>query len=373
MIIGVLKEIKANEFRVSATPSTVSEIKRHGHTVLVQAGAGTGSGFPDEMYKEAGAEIVETAEEVYNRADLFYKVKEMFPEEFKYLKKDKILYTYIHSNAHPVETDALLDSHVTAVAYEDITDDNGGFPCLKPMSQLAGRGGFLAALHHMQAVFGGNGTLLANMCGIEAPVVSIIGCGNSGLGAAELASAFGNEVRILDVNLKAMEEAKKYLPANVSFLFSNRENLVKCLKESDVLINCILWPKHRKDHLVNREDLKLMKPGAMICDVACDDGGAIETCISTTHDNPVYYEEGVKHYCVDNIPSAFAKTASILLSNATLPYLLKMADQGVETAIKENKHLRDGLTCYDGKLTLKETGLKQNREWTDAEELIKTF
>lgn len=373
MIIGVLKEIKPNEFRVSATPTTVAEIKRHGHEVLVQTGAGVGSGFTDEMYKEAGATIIETAEEVFTKADIFYKVKEMFPEEFKYMNRDKIVYTYIHSNAHPVETDALLESKVTAVAYEDITDDQGQFPLLKPMSQLAGRGGFLAALHHMQSVFGGNGTLLCNMCGIEAPVITIIGCGNSGLGAAELAAGFGNEVRILDVNLKAMEEAKKYLPNNVSFLFSNRENLVKCLKESDVLINCILWPKHRKDHLVNREDLKLMKTSAMIVDVACDDGGAVETCISTTHDNPVYFEEGIKHYCVDNIPSAFAKTASILLSNATLPFLLKMADNGVENALKADKHLLDGLTCYDGKLTLKETALKQNREWTNPQELIKTF
>jgi len=373
MIIGVLKEIKPNEYRVASTPASVKEITSRGHKVLVETKAGIGSGFSDEEYTQAGAEICLTADEVYTRADLFYKVKEIFPQEYKYLKNDKIVYTYIHSNAHPEETDAILASKVTAIAYEDITDNNGGFPLLKPMSILAGKGGFLAALHHMQSTNNGNGLLLANVCGIDAPVVSIIGAGNSGLGAAELAAGFGNTVRILDVNMTAMENAKAKLPSNVSFMISNRDNLVKCLKDSDVIINCILWPKHRKDHLIYREDLKMMKPGAMIVDVACDDEGAVETCRSTTHDDPVYFEEGVKHYCVDNIPSAFARTASILLSNATLPHLLKIADKGVKTALKDDINLRRGLTAYNGMLTLKETALKQNRPLTDVEELVKGF
>ena len=360
MIIGVLKEIKPNEYRVAATPAAVGEIVARGHKVLVQKDAGLGSGFANEEYASAGATILETAEEVYTQADLFYKVKEMFPEEWKYMGRDKIVFTYIHSNAHPEETDAILESKVTAIAYEDITDANGGFPLLKPMSILAGKGGFLAALHHMQSVFGGNGTLLANICGMETPVVTIIGAGNSGLGAAELAAGFGNTVRILDVNLAAMEAAKAKLPSNVTCMYSNRENLVKCLKDSDLIINCILWPKHRKDHLINREDLKLMKPSAMIIDVACDDEGAVETCRSTTHDDPVYYEEGILHYCVDNIPSAFARTASI-------------ADMGVEQALKADKHLRKGLTAYKGMLTLAETAKKQNRVLTDADELVKGF
>ena len=370
MIIGVLKEIKPNEYRVAATPAAVGEIVARGHKVLVQKDAGLGSGFANEEYAAAGATILETAEEVYTQADLFYKVKEMFPEEWKYMGRDKIVFTYIHSNAHPEETDAILESKVTAIAYEDITDANGGFPLLKPMSILAGKGGFLAALHHMQSVFGGNGTLLANICGMETPVVTIIGAGNSGLGAAELAAGFGNTVRILDVNLAAMEAAKAKLPSNVTCMYSNRENLVKCLKDSDLIINCILWPKHRKDHLINREDLKMMKKSAMIVDVACDDEGAVETCRSTTHDAPTYYEEGILHYCVDNIPSAFARTASIMLCNATLPFLLQIAGKGVEQALKENVHLRKGLTAYDGKLTLAETALKQNRTLYSADEMF---
>lgn len=372
MVIGILKEINENEFRVSATPATVNEMVRHGHTVYVETGAGVGSGFSDEAYQAVGAVIADT-ETVWKKADLYYKVKELFPQEYKWMNKDKILFTYIHSNAHPEETDVLLNSHVAAVAYEDVEDKNGRFPLLRPMSELAGKGGFLAALYYSQSVHGGNGMLLANVAGADAPVVSIIGCGNTGLGAAELAAAFGNKVRILDVNMDAMLEAKKTMPDNVSFLISNRTNLELCLRDSDVLINCILWPKTRKDHLVNRADLKMMKPGAMIVDVACDDEGAIETCRSTTHADPVYREEGILHYCVDNIPSAFSHTSSVTLANATLPYLLQMADKGFKKAMEDNALLRKGMTCFDGKLTLKETALKQNRPWTDANELIKIW
>lgn len=304
MVIGVLKEIKPNEYRVAAVPATVVEMVRHGHTVYVETGAGVGSGFGDEEYKEAGA-IIADADTVWEKADLVYKVKELFPQEYKWMNENKILFTYIHSNSHPEEAEVLLKSGVQAVAYEDVQDKDGRFPLLRPMSELAGKGGFLAALYYMQSVNGGPGKLLANVPGCDVPVISIIGCGNVGLGAAELASSFGNTVRILDVDMNAMLAAKKYLP-NVAYLISNRANLVKCLQESDVLINGINWPKHRKDHLVNREDLKLMKKGALIVDVACDDNGAIETCRSTTHDDPIYTEEGIVHYCVDNIPSAFA-------------------------------------------------------------------
>ncbi|MCR4711230.1 MAG: alanine dehydrogenase [Clostridia bacterium] len=373
MIIGVLKEIKANEYRVAAIPATVREIKAHGHEVLVQAGAGVGSGFADEDYAEAGAEICPTAEEVFRRADLFYKVKEIFPEEYQYLGPDKIIFTYIHSNAHAEETDAILASRVSAVAYEDITDAEGNFPLLRPMSILAGKGGFLAALHHMQSVFGGTGKLLARVAGVPTPVITIMGAGNSGIAAAELAAGFGNTVRILDISERALAKAQATLPANVSCLYSNRENLVNCLKDSDVFMNCIIWPKHRKDHIIYREDLRLMKPGAMIVDIACDDDGAVETCRSTTHDDPVYYEEGVKHYCVDNVPSAFAHTASTMLATATTPYLLAIADKGLKQALKDDPHLRKGLTAYDGKLTLEETARKQNRPLTDVEELVKGF
>ena len=371
MIIGVLKEIKPNEYRVAAIPATVKEIVAHGHTVYVQSGAGVGSGYSDEDYEAAGA-IVADKDTVWEKAQLYYKVKELFPEEFKWMAEDKILFTYIHTNAHPAETDVLLDSKCTAIAYEDIPDKNGKFPLLRPMSEIAGKGGFIAALNFMQTIHGGPGKLLCNVAGVPTPIVTCLGCGNIGTAIAELASAWGLDVRILDINIDAMLEAKKYLP-NVKFMFSNRENLEKCLKETDVLFNGTQWAKERTDHIVYREDVQLMKKGSMIVDVACDDHGAIETTESTTHTDPIYYEEGIMHYCVDNIPAAFAQTASVTLANATLPMLLAIADKGPKKAIEEDQYLRAGLSCWGGYLTLKETALKQNRPWTDANELIKTW
>ena len=375
MRIGVLKEIKNSENRVAVIPATVAELIRHGHEVHIEHDAGLGSGFKDEDYSQAGAIIEADAESVWKTAELLYKVKEILPQEYKYLREDLIVMTYIHSNAHRDETEALMAAKCPSIALEDISSDRPGhkWPLLANMSELAGKGGFLAALHFAQSVNGGPGLLLANVCGQNAPVITIIGCGNSGMGAAELAAAFGNTVKMLDVDFDAMEKAKKELPGNVAFLHSNRENLVECLKISDVVINCIFWPKTRKDHLIYREDLKMMKKGAMIIDVACDDEGAVETCRSTCHKDPIYYEEGIMHYCVDNIPSAFAQTASTTLCNATLPFAMAIANKGVKQALKDDKHLRRGLTTYEGKLTLLETAEKLDLPYTDANELVKEF
>lgn len=370
MIIGLPKEIKKNEYRVAATPNAVAALVRAGAEVLFEADCGKGSGFPDEAYEAAGAKKA-PREDVYRKSDMIYKVKEIEESEYDMLHEGQVVFTYLHTNAHPHEAEALMQRGVTGIAYEDIDDENGGFPALAPMSVLAGKGGFLAALYFSQAVHGGNGLLLNRISGVPTPEVTIIGCGNSGLGAAELAAAFGNKVTILDVNYKAMEHAKQVLPANVEFLASNRENLLVCLKRTDVLINCILWNKTRKDHLVNKEDLKLMKPGALIVDVACDDHGAIETSVSTSHDDPVYAVDGITHYVVDNIPSAFSQTASQTLSAATLPYAIAMVKKGVVQALLDDKHLRRGLSTYKGKLTLLETAEKNNMPYTDALEALK--
>jgi len=373
MIIGVLKEIKNNEYRVSSIPSSVETLVSRGHKVYVEHNAGAGSGYLDEEYVQAGAVIADN-ETIWKKSEMIYKVKEILPMEYKFLREGQIIFTYLHSNAHLDMTLELLKNKVTGIAYEDVTDKDGKFPMLSPMSELAGKGGFLAALHYGQSISGGKGILFNRVSGAATPVVTIIGgCGNSGMGAVELAASFGNRVVVLDVDKEAMDEAKSKLPSNVEFLYSNRSNLLKCLKEADVLMNCILWNKTRKDHLVYRDDLKLMKKGAIIIDVACDDEGAIETCRSTTHDSPVYYEEGIVHYCVDNIPSAFSQTASIVLSNSTLPYALQIADKGCERALKENKYLLDGLTCHKGKLTLKETAVKHNLELTPYEKVLACF
>jgi len=369
MIIGVPKENKHNEFRVSAVPSSVSALTQKGHIVYVEYSAGVGSGFPDKDYIAAGAKMAEK-KEVYEKCDLLYKVKEIEPSEYNMLHKGQILFTYLHSNAHLEMSNKLLERGVIGIAYEDVEDENHEFPLLSPMSILAGKGGFLAALYFSQSVHGGTGRLLNRITGVSTPRVSIIGCGYSGVGAAELAASFGNKVTMLDVSFKAMEKAKIKLPENVEFLQSNRENIEICLKESDVLINCILWNKTRKDHLVNREDLHMMKPGSMIIDVACDDEGAIETCRSTTHEDPIYYEEGIMHYCVDKIPSGFSRTASVILSAATLPYAISIANNGVEAALMNDAHLRRGLTFYYGDLTLKETADKYNIAYTDPADAI---
>ena len=369
MIIGLPKEIKKNEYRVAAVPSAVASFVRRGHTVLFEPGCGEGSGFSDEAYIAAGGTPC-PHEEVYRRCDMLYKVKEIEAAEYGLLHEGQIAFTYLHSNAHPEMTKELLSRGVTAVAYEDIDDDRGMFPALAPMSVLAGRGGFIAALYFSQSVHGGKGLLLNRIAGVPTPEITIIGCGHSGMGAAELASAFGNRVTILDINRSAMEAAMEKLPSNVEFLYSDRENLVTCLKRTDVLINCILWDKTRTDHLVYREDLQMMKSGSMIIDVACDDHGAIETCTSTSHDDPVYYVDGILHYAVDNIPSGFSCTASQTLSAATLPFALAMADQGAEKALLDDPHLRRGLTTYRGMLTLEETARKHHMEYTDPGEAI---
>ena len=273
MKIGVVKEIKNNENRVAIIPSAVSEFLRHGHEVYIESNAGIGSGFKDEDYEAAGAVIESSASEVWRKADLMYKVKEILPQEYQYLREDLIIMTYIHSNAHRNETEALMMSKCPSIAFEDVSSDipHRKWPLVANMGELAGKGGFLAALYYAQSIHGGPGLLLNNVCGSDAPVISIIGCGHTGMGAAELASAFGNTVKMMDVDFEAMDRAKSRLNGNVSFMYSNRENILDCLKISDVVINCVLWPKTRKDHLIYREDLKIMKPGAMIIDVACDD------------------------------------------------------------------------------------------------------
>ncbi|QHI72300.1 alanine dehydrogenase [Aminipila terrae] len=369
MIIGVPKEIKPNEYRVAATPAGVQTLTSRGHIVLVEKDAGIGSNMQNEEYEKAGAKIV-SKDELFSQSEMIYKVKEFFPEEYKYLRENLIVFTYIHSNAHPEETDAFLNSKVIGISYEDIEEGKGNFPLLSPMSEFAGKGGFLAACHFSQKVHGGKGILLARIPGVQTPQITIIGAGAAGMGAAELAASFGNKVVILDIDLEKLKKAKEVLPSNIELLYSDQTNLLNALTNSDVIINCILWPKWRKDHLIDRKMLKLMKTNSLIVDVSCDDNGAIETCHSTSHDNPVYSEEGIMHYCVDNIPSAFSQAASVSLCNHSLPFTLEIADKGYETALKENPVLRKGLCFYTGSLTLKETALKQNRPYKTPEEVL---
>lgn len=369
MIIGIPKEIKHFENRVSIVPANVATLVSDGHQVLVEASAGAGSHFADEDYVKAGACIV-SREEVYTKCEMLCKVKEIEPSEYDLLYPGQIVFSYLHSNAHPEMTRFLLDHNITGICYEDVDDDEGKFPLLAPMSTFAGKGGFLAALHLSQSIQGGSGKILCRIPGLETPHITILGAGFAGMGAAELASAFGNQVTILDIDLKALKHAQELLPSNVELLISNRTNLVNCLKKTDVFMNCILWPKTRKDHLVYRTDLGLMKKSALIIDVSCDDEGAIETSHSTTHADSTYVVDGICHYAVDNIPSAFAASASELLSLNTFPYIRKVANLGFKQAMLKDAHLRRGLTTYKGKLTLEETALKQGLPFSDPLDAI---
>lgn len=369
MIIGIPKEIKSNEYRVASTPEGVKKLVQAGHTVFVESLAGVGSGYDDDAYKVVGASVMD-AKVLYESSEMIYKVKEILPAEYKYMRENLIIFTYLHSNANKEMTDVFLDKKVVAISYEDIEDANGGFPLLKPMSELAGKGGFIAALTYAQSINGGTGLLLARVHGISTPHVTIIGAGAAGLGAAELAVSFGNQVSILDIDMDRLEEVKYKLQPNIELLYSDRGNLENCLKKTDAVVNCLLWPKTRKDHLINREDLKLMKQGAIISDVSCDEGGAIETCRSTSHDKPIYEVDGIIHYAVDNIPSAFSKTATASLSALTLPYALKLASNGVEETLKNNSGFRKGLCFYKGQLTLKETAVKFGLEYKKSEDVL---
>lgn len=373
MIIGIPKETKSWEFRVAAIPSAVSELVRAGHTVLVEKDAGKGSGFYDEDYVKAGAKIVDT-DTVYT-AEFIYKVKEVLPHEYNRYHEGQILFTYIHSAAHPEQSVELMKNKIVGIAYEDVTGAPGGprLPLLAPMSEMAGKGGFMAACKYHETLNGGSGLMMSRVTGVPTPHVVIIGCGGTGMGAAEYAAALGNKVTILDISRQAMDRARNMLPENVEFLTASRDNVLEQLKTADALINCVLWQKTRKDHMVYKTDLKLMKRGAVIIDVACDDNGAIETCRSTTHDDPIYYEEGVLHYAVANIPSLYAHTSSILLSNATLPFALAIANKGIKQALKDDAHLRAGLSFWYGKATLKECCDVNGYEYTSPESIIESF
>lgn len=370
MIIGIPKEIKNNEYRVASIPADVEKLISNGHKVLIEHNAGNGSGYTDSDYQKVGANIINDKERLFQEAQLIYKVKEILPPEYHLVQKNHILFTYIHSNSDIEQTDLLLNREVTAIAYEDICDENGNYPLLEPMSEIAGKGGFLKALEYSQKINNGKGLMLCRVTGNITPHITVIGGGTAGQSAAELAARLGNKVTVLDIDIKRLKTLEYQLPNNVELLYSDRASLVQCLRVSDVIINCVLWPKWRQDHLIYKEDLKLMKENALIVDVSCDEKGAIETSRPTTHENPTYQVDNILHYCVDNIPGAFSQTATRLLSKSTINYALMIANKGVKQALKEHKELRKGLTCYNGLLTLEETAKKQKRNYITPEKAI---
>ncbi len=366
MIIGIPKEIKNNEYRVGLNPGGVHAFVQAGHQVLVERNAGAAIGYTDEEYIASGARILESAEAVWNGADMIVKVKEPIQPEYRYLRENLIVYTYLHLAADAPLTMALLKARVKAVAYETIVGSEGDLPCLAPMSEIAGRMSVQEGAKYLEKTFGGRGVLLAGVPGVERGNVAILGGGNVGANACKIAVGMGANVTVLDVNVKRLAYLDDIFPKQITTLYSNRENILKCLTQADLVIGAVLLPGRAAPKLVRRGDLKLMKPGAVIVDVAVDQGGCVETTHATTHADPIFLVDGIVHYCVANMPGAVARTATQALVNATAPYGLELAGKGVEAACKADKGLMSGLNCYGGKCTCKGVAEALNLEYTPA-------
>ena len=370
MVIGVTKELKNNEFRVGLTPDNVAMLVNKGNQLLVETHAGDGAGFSDDEYIAAGAKIIAKAKDVYDAADMIVKVKEPEECEYELLREGQILYTYLHLAPNPSLTQALIDRNVKAVAYETITDAEGNLPCLRPMSQIAGRLSIQEGAKYLERNFGGRGLLLGGVPGVERGRVVIIGGGITGTYAAKVAVGMDAQVTLLDVNHNRLAYLDDIFGSSIDTLYSTEANIRKCLADADLVIGSVLIPGASTPKLVKREHLKLMKKGAVIVDIAIDQGGCCESSRTTTHDDPVYIEEGVVHYCVGNMPGAVPRTSTIALTNTTIGFASMIADMGLEAACKKAKGLADGVNIYNGKCTNKNVAKSLNLEYTPLEELI---
>jgi alanine dehydrogenase len=351
MIVGVPKEVKTDEYRVAMIPVGVEELTRAGHAVLLEAGAGLGSGIPDERYAFHGAEIVTSPEEIWRRADLVMKVKEPMPDEWPLLRPGQIVFTYFHFAADKPLTDAVMRSGITAIAYETIRDARGNLPLLTPMSEVAGRMSIQEGAKFLERPFEGRGILLGGVPGVLPANVVILGGGVVGANAAKVAAGLGANVTILDINLDRLRYLDDVMPRNVTTLFSDRHNIIDSVERADLLIGAVLIPGARAPYLVRRADLKRMPPRAVIIDVAIDQGGCIETSKPTTHSKPTYMVDDVVHYCVTNMPGAVGRTSTYALTNVTLPYVLQLAKKGLDRAVRENEALAQGVNIRAGKVT----------------------
>jgi alanine dehydrogenase len=350
MIVGVPKENKADEYRVAVIPAGVRELAKAGHKVIIQTEAGEGSGIPTHDYSQE-AEIVATAEEVWRRADLIVKVKEPSPEEWPLLRRGQIVSTFFHFAANEKLTQAVLQSGITAVAYETIRDAQGQLPVLAPMSEVAGRMSVQEGGKYLEWSSGGRGILLGGVPGVPPASVVIVGGGVVGTNAAKVAAGFGAAVTVLDINLDRLRYLNDVMPKNVTTLFNHRQNLLHSIARADLIIGAVLVPGAKAPRVLKRDDLRDMKRGSVIVDVSIDQGGCVETAYPTTHSHPTYVVDDVLHYCVTNIPGAVARTSTFALARATLPYILHIANKGLDRATRENPGLGQGVSIRDGKVT----------------------
>jgi alanine dehydrogenase len=351
MIVGVLKEIKTEEYRVGAPPMAVEVLTKAGHQVLVQATAGEGSGFTDEEYIKAGATMVSTAEEVWGQAEMIYHVKEPIAPEYPLLRRDQILFTYLHLAPAEELTHVLMKSGVVAIAYETVELPDGSLPLLHPMSEIAGRIATQVGAQYLGRMYKGSGRLLGGVPGVPPATVVIIGGGVVGTHAAQMALGLGARVIIVDININRLRYLGEVLHGRFETLASNPYNIARAVKEADVVVGAVLVAGGRAPIMVTREMVKSMRPGSVIVDVAVDQGGCVETTHPTTHDAPIYIVDDVIHYCVTNMPGMYPRTSAIALSNATLPYALKLANLGYREALRKDAALRKGLNVFQGKVT----------------------
>jgi alanine dehydrogenase len=351
MIIGIPKEIKNHEYRVAIVPSGVKALVAHGHKVLIEKSAGEDSGIPDDDYLRAGAAIVSTAETIFKECELVVKVKEPQPQEYPLLMPGQILFTYLHLAPDPGLTKALLARQIIGIAYETVQMNDGSLPLLTPMSEIAGKLSIQIGAHYLEKENGGSGVMLGGVPGVHPGNVTIVGGGTVGLNAAKIARGMGARVSLLDINLDKLRYLDDALNGGVTLLASNPDNIEKSVAEADVVVGGVLVPGARAKRLVTRAMLSAMRKGSVLVDVAIDQGGCFETSVPTTLDQPVYVLDGIIHYCVANIPSCVARTSTFALTNATFPYVLKLADMGYEKAIREDAALRKGLNVFKGKLT----------------------
>jgi alanine dehydrogenase len=351
MIVGVPKETKRDEYRVGLLPVGVEEMTRCGHRVLAEAGAGLGSGIADQDYSNAGAEMVESPSELYRRADMIIKVKEPQAGEMPLLRRSQIIFTYFHLAADRQLTESLLATGCIAVAYETLSDEHGRLPLLTPMSEVAGRMSIQEGAKYLERPQMGRGILLAGVPGVEPAHITILGGGVVGANAARIAAGFRATIGLLDINMDRLRYLDDIMPPNVTVLFSDRHTIRDQLRRADLVIGAVLVPGAKAPRLVEREDLKLMKPGSVIIDVAVDQGGCIETTRPTTHSNPTFVVDDVLHYCVANMPGAVGRTSSFALCNVTLPWALKIANRGLPAAAEASRPIARAVNIYEGEIT----------------------
>jgi alanine dehydrogenase len=364
MIVGVPKEIKNREYRVGLTPDSVSEFVAHGHKIVVETNAGMGVGAADAAYVAAGATILGTAAEVFETAEMIVKVKEPQAVERAMLKPHHLLYTYLHLAPDAPQTQDLIKSGATCIAYETVTATGGGLPLLKPMSEVAGRMSVLAGAHYLQKATNGAGVLVSGVPGVAPANVVVIGGGVVGFNAAEMAVGLQANVTILDRNLLTLERINHHFGAQARAIYSTTAAVASAVEQADLVIGAVLIPGANAPKLVTSDMINSMKPGSVVVDVAIDQGGCFETSKATTHDEPVYDVNGVVHYCVANMPGAYARTSAYALNNATLPFGLALADKGWKQALRDDAHLANGLNVWDGKITNEPVAQAQGLDFT---------